>query len=526
MKLIPTLVASLGLTLVAGAVQPAAAADRPNILFCIADDVSYPHMGAYGTSWVKTPAFDRVAREGILFRNAYTPNAKCAPSRACVLTGRNSWQLDAACNHWCYFPTTFTSYPEALAQHGYTVGGTGKKWAPGVARDAQGKPRSLTGKNYDARKLKPPTTGIGNNDSAANFADFLEDCPEDQPWCFWYGGTEPHRAYEYGTGIGPDRQPSDIDRVPAFWPDTEVVRTDMLDYAREIEWFDTHLGRMLDLLTTKGMLQNTLVVVTADNGMPFPRAKGNAYEFSNHMPLAIMWPAGIQAPGRVLDDYVSFIDFAPTFLEVAGLDWPDSGMEPSPGRSLVNLFNSAHGGRVDPARDHLLIGHERHDVGRPHDWGYPTRGIIRDSWLYVYNFEPTRWPACDPETGYLNCDGSPTKTLILDMRRQGENRRLWELCFGKRPAAELYNLGDDPDCMKNLADTPEQAARQQALHAQLESELRAQADPRIVADGSVFEAFPYADESGRHFYERFMKGEKPSAGWVNPTDFEPGPIEP
>ena len=95
------------------------AAERPNILFCIADDASYPHMGAYGCDWVKTPAFDRVARQGLLFTRAYTPNAKCAPSRACILTGRNSWQLKEACNHIPFFPAEFKSYVEALAEHGY-----------------------------------------------------------------------------------------------------------------------------------------------------------------------------------------------------------------------------------------------------------------------------------------------------------------------------------------------------------------------------------------------------------------------
>src|SRR4051812_46824618 len=83
----------------------AASAARPNILFAISDDQSFPYASAYGTAWVKTPAFDRVAREGLLFMRAYTPNSKCAPSRACVLTGRNSWQLEEAANHAGFYPT-------------------------------------------------------------------------------------------------------------------------------------------------------------------------------------------------------------------------------------------------------------------------------------------------------------------------------------------------------------------------------------------------------------------------------------
>ncbi len=121
---------------VAAFVGAAYAAERPNILFAIADDWG-KHASAYGTRWVKTPAFDRVAREGILFNNAYTPNAKCAPSRACILTGRNSWQLKEAANHICYFPPEFKGWGEALAEHSWFVGHTMKGWGPGVQR-AQG----------------------------------------------------------------------------------------------------------------------------------------------------------------------------------------------------------------------------------------------------------------------------------------------------------------------------------------------------------------------------------------------------
>src|SRR5437762_4410655 len=125
---------------------------RPNILFAVADDWSYGHAGAYGARWLSTPAFDRVARDGVRFTHAYTPNAKCAPSRAILLTGRHSWQLEEAANHMPYFPAKFRGFPEALAAHGYVVGTTGKGWGPGVANDAEGRPRALCGKAYDRRK--------------------------------------------------------------------------------------------------------------------------------------------------------------------------------------------------------------------------------------------------------------------------------------------------------------------------------------------------------------------------------------
>ena len=504
---------------------PLSAAQRPNILFAISDDQSFPHTRAYGCQWVKTPAFDRVAKQGLLFMRAYTPNAKCAPSRACILTGRNSWQLEAACNHVAYWPKEFSSYPEALARHGYFIGKTGKPWAPGCPGKIDGKPRELCGPGWDKRTAKPPARGISRNDYAANFADFLDAKPAGQPFAFWFGCREPHRGYEWKSGIKKGgKKTTDIQRVPGFWPDVSTVRTDMLDYAFEIEHFDLHLGRMLAELEKRGLLDNTLVVVTADNGMPFPRVKGQKYEMSNHLPLAIMWTKGIKNPGRKIKDFVSFIDFAPTFLEVAGIKPTDSGMKPMTGRSLVPIFQSERSGQVDPARDHVLIGKERHDLGRPHDWGYPVRGIVEGHMLYRHNYEPTRWPAGNPETGYMNTDGSPTKTLILDWRRSGKNKHFWQLNFGKLPAEELYDIAKDPDCLRNLAADPAHAETKKKLAARMQRELKAQGDPRMFGKPHYFEKMPYCGTQ-RGYYERYMAGKIGKAGWVSKSDYETEPSE-
>ena len=181
----------------------------------------------------------------------------------------------------------------------------------------------------------------------------------------------------------------------------------MLDYAYEIEYFDRHLQLMLKALEERGELDNTLIIVTADNGMPFPRVKSQEYEYSNHLPLAIMWKNGIVNPGRMVDDFVSFIDFAPTFLELAGVNENESGMQPITGRSLTEIFSSEKSGTIVQERDHVLIGKERHDVGRPQDQGYPIRGIVKGDYLYVHNFEPTRWPAGDPGAGRRRSRGRP-----------------------------------------------------------------------------------------------------------------------
>ncbi|MBW3538943.1 MAG: sulfatase [Planctomycetes bacterium] len=500
----------------------ASAAQRPNILFAIADDWGL-HAGAYGTPWVKTSAFDRVAREGLLFRNAYTPMAKCAPSRAIVLTGRPLWQNGEAGNHMAYFPPELKGWPEVLVERGWHVGHTGKGWGPGVANDAGGKPRLMTGRAFNRHKATPPAKAMSNNDYAANFAEFLDAAPQDAPWCFWYGASEPHRGYEFQAGVNKaGKTLDDIDRVPAYWPDCESVRHDMLDYAFEVEHADRHLGRMLAELERRGLADSTLIIVTSDHGMPFPRVKGYAYHDSNHIPLAVRWPRGVKSPGRAIDDFVDFTDLAATILDVAEIAEQDSGMMPVTGKSWRPIFESDRSGQVVAQRDHVLIGKERTDVGRPHDWGYPIRGIVTRDFLYLRNYEPSRWPAGNPETGYLDTDGSPTKTVILERGRQDRSDRYWQFNFGLRPADELYDLTGDTDCVHNLAADARHTGRVRALRERMEAALREQNDPRMFGRGHVFDE--YKPTSGAGFYERFLRGEQPKAGWVNESDFEPEPI--
>ncbi len=498
---------------------------RPNILFCLADDASFPHMSAYGTTWVNTPAFDRVAKEGVLFMNAYTPNAKCAPSRATILTGRNSWQLEEAGNHWPYFPAKFKTFMEVLGEHGYFTGHTLKGWAPGKPGEENGEKRLLTGKAYNDRTLEPPTEHISKIDYAANFEDFLNEKPEDEPFCFWYGSVEPHRAYEYGSSLRYGKSTDEIGQVPAFWPDNDTVRTDMLDYALELEYFDQHIGKMLKILEEKGELDNTIIVITSDNGMPFPRVKGQAYEMSNHLPLAIMWKNGIKNVGRKVNDFISFIDFTPTFLELTEIPFEKSGMEAVEGKSFTDILFSNKEGFIKAERDHVLIGKERHDVGRPGDVGYPIRGIVKGNFLYVKNYENSRWPAGNPETGYLNTDGGATKTSILEMRRRGENKEFWRLNFGKRMEEELYDISKDLNCIHNLAMNPDFVHVANNLRKQMENELKKQGDPRMFGKGYIFDQYEYANPADVNFYLRFIRNEAVKAGWVNESDFEKGKID-
>ncbi|MGM9735895.1 MAG: sulfatase-like hydrolase/transferase [Candidatus Cryptobacteroides sp.] len=494
---------------------------RPNFLICVADDATFEHWGAMGCNWVETPVFDRVASEGVLYTNCYTPNAKSAPSRACLLTGKYSWQLGEAANHICNFPAEEKSFMEVLSGNGYATGYTCKGWGPGNPGTVDGKPRRLTGRPYNSRKSAKPTSGINTNDYAANFADFLADAPDGSPWCFWFGCKEPHRKYEYGSGIiKGGKAPEMIENVPPFWPDCLQVRTDMLDYAYEIEYFDSQIGLMLSMLEQAGELDNTVVVITSDNGMPFPRCKGNNYEYAHHLPLAIMWPDGISHPGRVEDGFVSFVDVAPTILELAGVDASANGMGDMAGQSFSgNLQGLSEG----TGRNILLFGRERDDNGRFADQGYPIRGIRQGDWLYLLNLKPHLLPGGDPMTGYRDTDSSPTKTAILELMRSGADSLYYNLSLGERAAVELYDVSTDPYCMTNRAGDKDCAAVRKSLDRQLRKLLRRQGDPRMGRDGDVFDRYPYDDPSKAGIREQVEDGSLPrpwlASSWVIPSDY-------
>ncbi|REK19550.1 MAG: DUF229 domain-containing protein [Planctomycetota bacterium] len=477
----------------------AADAPRPNILFMIADDWGWNHAGVYGCDWVATPTFDRVAREGALFNHCYTSNPKCSPCRASILTGRNTWQLEEACCHFGLFSSQFAVYPDLLEQAGYLVGCTGKGWGPGDFKGG-GFSRNPAGTVYNRHKLKPPLKAVSNQDLAANFKDFLADREPNQPFCFWIGTHEPHRAYERDAGIRAGKKPENVE-VPAYLPDNDVVRRDLLDYAMEVEWTDEQFGRALAVLEEAGELDNTLVVITSDHGMPFPRVKGQIYEDGYRLPLAIRWKGHVDA-GRVVDDFVNVRDFAPTYLELAGV----SKHPQMTGRSLTKLLSADESGWIEPDRDVMLIGKERHDIGRPHDWGYPVRAIRTRDYLLVHNYEPERWPAGNPETGYRNCDDSPTKQWIVE-----EQGPFYALAFGKRPAFELYRLQDDPECVKNLAAKETYAGVVEKLATRLETMLRAEQDPRALGNGAIFESYKYLGKRGGKGYDEWLAAQKKKA---------------
>jgi len=448
-----------------------AADSRPNVLLCIADDASWHHFGANGDKTCRTPNFDRVAREGVNFTLAFCSSPSCTPSRGALLTGQDFWRLEDGANLWSRWPNKFAVYPDLLAKAGYHVGLKGKGWGPGDFK-------------FGGREHNPA------GPACSDFAAFLKSVPAGKPFCFWFGSQDPHRPYERGAGVKSGQRIEDV-KVPPFLPDTPAVRSDILDYYFEIERFDRDVGAMLKLLEDASQLDNTLVVVTSDNGLPSPRGKAPCYDAGTRTPLAIRWPTRVKG-GRVVEDSVSLTDLAPTFLEAAGL-------KPLPemtGHSLLSVLTSGKSGHVDPTRDKVFFGRERHASVRAGNLGYPIRAIRTAEFLYLRNFEPDRWPAGDPPLygdvdEHLSIDGSPSKQAVVEHGDKPDMKRLFELACGKRPTVELYDLSQDPWQMINVAGDPRYSGSKARLSAELDLHLAETKDPRAAGGGAQFDRYFY-----------------------------------
>lgn len=471
---------------------------RPNILFAISDDQSYPSAGIYGAKELLTPATDGVAKRGVRFTNAFCAAPQCSPSRAAILTGLNIWQLEEAGTHSSYFPRKFPVFTQQLKQFGYQLGYTGKPWGPGNWKDA-GWPENPVGPAFNEITYDSvPFTGINKRNYAANFEAFLSQRQKGEPFFFWYGCHEPHRVFEAGSGRKAGKNMANA-VVPQFLPEDSVIRDDILDYNLEIEWFDQHLGKMLSLLEEKGELENTIVIITSDNGMAFPSAKANLYEYGTHIPLIMAGPGIVQNEER--EQVVSLIDLAPTLLEMTGT----APLANISGRSMSSLLSLPSSEGLPPHREFVLTGRERHTHARPDNFGYPARAIRTSDFLYIHNFDSTRWPAGDPEVqfpadhvapkgfksmagGFHDIDPAPSKSFILDRRE--DFPKFYELAVAKRPQEQLYQIKNDPACLENLADKAAFSAKKEELKTQLFETLKQQGDPRVLGTGDIFESYP------------------------------------
>ncbi|OHE82678.1 MAG: hypothetical protein A2107_13915 [Verrucomicrobia bacterium GWF2_62_7] len=453
---------------VTAADAPETADKRPNILYCLADDWGWPHAPQYGDKVIQVPTFDRVAREGVLFTHAFCASPSRTPSRGAMLTGQAIHRLEAGGNLWSVLPKKFKVYPDLLEEAGYFVGLQGKGLAPGD-QTAGGWPRNPSGPAFKS------------------FEEFFKQKPAGKPFCFWFGCRDPHRPYAKDSGARAGMKPEDV-FVPPYLPDTPEVRGDILDYYFAVQRFDADAGKILKLVEEAGELDNTLVVMTGDNGWPFPHGKANLYDAGVRQPLAVRWPAKFKG-GRVVDAFVSLTDIAPTFLEATGL-------KPLPemtGRSWIGLLTGADAGAD---RGKVFVERERHDNCRANSGSYPSRAVRTKEFLYIRNYRPDRWPAGDPDVDrgqghFGEIDPGPTKSVLLERRDDPAVANCFHLATDKRPAEELYDLAKDAFEQTNVAGQPAYADAQKKLHAELERWQRDTADPRIASDDDRFDRYEY-----------------------------------
>ena len=483
---------------------------RPNILFVISDDQSFGHTSFGGSSFIQTPAFDRIASEGVYFTNCYATSPGCAPARSAIVTGRYPWQNEQSGQHASAWLNKYISFIDRLAANGYRTGRTGKGVQPfyysGKAEESHIRNEDAAGKAGNSARYQPgdparPTEGVSKVDYFANFKSFMDQNDGNAPFFFWFGAYEPHRPYEKDAWKRTNKSPDSV-TVPGYLPNDEVIRRDLLDYAVEIEWYDQHLQKMLDYLEKTGQLENTIVIVTSDNGMPFPRAKANAYEDGIHVPFAVRYPKSFPG-GRVVEDFIGFIDLAPTILEVTGTSAGE--MQPMTGRSLLEVLTSRGEGQVDADRVYVLSGRERHSSSRYRNYGFPQRAIRKGRYLYTWNVHPRRWPAGAPQrysqedstlllgmhgldsmgryvaqSAYTDIDDCPSKAWLVENHQAPKVRPYFELAVGKRQEYELFDLEKDRYCLHNLAGMEQYNEIESELHTILMEELKRTKDPRVV----------------------------------------------
>ncbi|MGE4490489.1 MAG: sulfatase [Kiritimatiellales bacterium] len=519
------------------ALNSLAAENRPNILFAFADDWGFLASAYAGhidgkpgelQKLVSTPNFDRVADNGVLFTHAYVSAPSCTPCRSALLTGQHFFRTGSASVLLGVWDPALPSFPLLLRdQAGYHIGQTYKVWAPGRPEDAPygGKQHEYERRGTYYNQFSQRVTYLVEKEGKSvekakqslyeealgNFEDFLADRKSGQPFCYWWGPLNTHRSWKQGSGkklwgINPDDLKGNM---PGFLPDVPLVREDLADYMGEASAFDAGLGVLLKKIEEMGELDNTLVIVSGDHGPPgFPRGKTNLYDFGTQVSLAIMPPKDWGRRARVVNDFITLPDLAPTFLETAGLAIPNV----MTGRSLVELIRSGKSGWVDPSRDYVITGRENHAIVRPNGVPYPQRALRVKDWLYIYNFKPDRWPEGDPvkltegkEPSYEtlrdnsgatlgDIDAGPTKAYLIENRNNKEvnGAYYFDLACGKRPQEELFHIPDDPWTMHNVADQPENQTIRKELHDRLMKLLYENADPRVLdGDHCIYEQPDY-----------------------------------
>jgi N-sulfoglucosamine sulfohydrolase len=420
---------------VAGAAVGLSAAPRPNLLVFIADDVSWNDLGCYGNPAARTPHIDRLAANGLRFDEAILTASSCSPSRASIMTGRYPHNTGDASELHRPWAARLPTFPAALREHGYYTAQAGKFHMDQERRDDGTK---LLDHAFD--RIEPVTKLPGNSGGHGRWLEVTRDRPRDQPFFFWFAAIDAHRGWDGDAEwqpelFGPKHDPDGV-MVPPFLADNAATRADLASYYNEITRFDYFVGQVIAELTRQGVLENTLVVVMADNGRPFPRAKTRLHDSGMKTPFVVHWPAGIRDSGQSRHGLISAIDLAPTFLSLAGVPIPATFQ----GVDITAEIRDGH-----PVRKYAFSEHNWHDY-EAHGRSVRTA----DGWLYIRNARPERaW------LGPADAVSSPSHQALVERREETGLTLAQEDTFREpRPREELYYSPADPRQIKNLVTDP------------------------------------------------------------------------
>ncbi|MCI0699869.1 MAG: sulfatase [Planctomycetia bacterium] len=444
----------------------ASAAEKPNILLVLSDDQSWAHLGCYGNTDIKTPNIDAFAKDAVRFDRYYVGTPQCAPSRATIMTGRSAIAVQNT-RFSAPLAAEYKVFPEILKEKGgYFAGVAGRTYhLDGSALP----PESAT--VFEKNNLKTFQKRLdfvktaGQRDQIhAQFKEFLDAVPKGKPFVLQLCFSDPHRPYT-PAGVPQPHDPAKL-KLPAFYPDTKLVREDFAAYYDEINRFDSDVGTVLAELKKRGLDGNTLVVVSADNGAAQFRGKGTLYEFGIHCPLLVRTPGG-RAKGVAdsVKHLISGEDLAPTFLEAGGVEIPKE----ITGRSFLPLLK---GEKYTP-REYIFAQRGAHGSGLPNNSAAFDLGrcVVSQKYKLIYN---ALWQI--PYTPVDFAGGAMWKELVA-MNKDGKLKpEISAMYFAeRRPMFELYDLENDPNELKNIAGTPD-ATEQKKLKGVLQEWMILQRD--------------------------------------------------
>jgi N-sulfoglucosamine sulfohydrolase len=420
-------------------VGDAAADSRTNFVICIADDVSWNDLGCYGSASARTPRIDALASKGRRFTEAYLTASSCSPSRSSIITSRYPHNLGRASELHQPIAAHLPWLPAILKQRGYYTAIVGKNH---MTRENT----SVASETWD--RIDPGKTP-GNDGAESKWAAAIQDRPKDQPFFFWFAAVDAHRDWDADqqwleSKYGPKHRPSEM-VLPPFLVNDAATRNDFASYHNEITRFDYYVGEVVDALTSEGVIDQTLILVLADNGRPFPRAKTRLHDSGMKTPLIAHWPAGIVKPGIASASLVSSIDIAPTILEIAAIAPPPSFQ----GASFQSILN-------DPDAVSRRCAFSEHNW---HDYAAHARAIRSEGWVYLRNARPElAWQGPADSVRSL-----AHKSLQAARNAKQLTPAQADVFLAPRPSEELYYTPDDPDQLRSLSDDPRHAATKAKL---------------------------------------------------------------